>query len=50
MAKKDPTLKERMLFLVSPEKANKAYNRRMNEQDAGKENRQGKRRLQSNYH
>ena len=43
MAKKDPTLKERMLFLVSPEKANKAYNRRMNEQDAGKENRQGKR-------
>ena len=31
MANKDPTLKERALFLFSPKKANDAYNRRLRE-------------------
>ena len=33
MGKRDPTLKERVMFLFSPEKANEEYSRRMNELD-----------------
>jgi len=33
MGKRDPTLKERMLFLINPQKANQEYNRRLNADD-----------------
>ena len=33
MGKRDPTLKERMLFLINPQKANLEYNRRLNADD-----------------
>lgn len=43
MAKRDPTLKERVLFLFSPERANKEYNKRLNAEDAAREDKQKKR-------
>ena len=41
MGKRDPTLKERMLFLFSPERANREYNRRLNEDGQKKETKRG---------
>ena len=43
MAKRDPTLKERVLFLFSPTRANKEYNRRMNAEEAAKSEKQARR-------
>ena len=41
MGKRDPTLKERMLFLFSPERANREYSRRLNGAKGEREKRRG---------